>query len=102
MSNDSYSSMLIILLFIFTYIHFHYLFRAVNKITKRYFISAFLYIVVFCTWTLLMTVINEEKIQKIPTYKQGQIDAINGKIKYHLIKHSDGTVVWEKIKLKKI
>jgi len=29
------------------------------------------------------------------TYKDGQIDAINGNIKYELVKRSDGTTKWE-------
>lgn len=31
-------------------------------------------------------------------YKQGQIDAINGNIKYHKVTHKDSTVTWEEIK----
>ena len=31
------------------------------------------------------------------TYKYGQIDAIKGKIKYHLVKHEDGSTIWEHI-----
>ncbi len=32
------------------------------------------------------------------TYKNGQIDAINGKIYYHVVAQDDGTTAWEKIK----
>jgi len=31
------------------------------------------------------------------TYKYGQIDAIKGKIKYHLVKQEDGSTIWERI-----
>jgi hypothetical protein len=31
-------------------------------------------------------------------YKQGQVDAMTGKIKYELIIKSDSTKIWEKIK----
>lgn len=31
-------------------------------------------------------------------YKGGQIDAINGKIKYELVTHEDKTQTWEEIK----
>ena len=30
-------------------------------------------------------------------YKEGQIDAINGKISYQLVTHEDKTQTWEKI-----
>lgn len=30
-------------------------------------------------------------------YEKGQIDAINGEIKYHLIEQPDQTVVWERV-----
>jgi len=30
-------------------------------------------------------------------YKQGQIDAINGKIKYQLVKQNDGSTSWKYI-----
>ena len=30
-------------------------------------------------------------------YKEGQIDAINGKIKYELVTQSNGSTEWEKI-----
>lgn len=30
-------------------------------------------------------------------YQQGQIDALTGKIEYHLVTKSDSTRVWEKI-----
>lgn len=33
-------------------------------------------------------------------YKQGQIDAINGKIRYELVKQKNGSVVWERIEKK--
>ena len=32
------------------------------------------------------------------SYKQGQIDAINGKIKYELVKQPDGTTEWKEKK----
>ena len=31
------------------------------------------------------------------TYKHGQIDAINGKVKYHLVKQEDNSMTWEYI-----
>ncbi len=31
------------------------------------------------------------------SYKQGQIDALTGKIKYHLVTQSDSTKVWKSI-----
>ena len=31
------------------------------------------------------------------SYKKGQIDAINGKIYYELVKQSNNTIKWEKI-----
>lgn len=31
-------------------------------------------------------------------YKQGQIDALSGKIKFHLVKKIDSTKTWEEIK----
>lgn len=31
-------------------------------------------------------------------YKQGQIDAINGVVKYELVKQPDGTTYWEEKK----
>ena len=34
-------------------------------------------------------------------YKQGQIDVINGKIKYELVKQSNGSTEWEKIDVDK-
>ena len=34
-------------------------------------------------------------------YKQGQIDAVNGKMRYALQTHSDGTKTWERISTKK-
>jgi len=30
-------------------------------------------------------------------YKHGQIDAINGKIKYKLVKQNNGSIKWEEI-----
>lgn len=30
-------------------------------------------------------------------YKHGQIDALNGKVKYHLVRQSDNTMQWERI-----
>lgn len=30
------------------------------------------------------------------TYKQGQIDAVNGKINYELVKQPDGTSTWKR------
>jgi hypothetical protein len=35
-----------------------------------------------------------------PVYKRGQIDAINGIIKYELVEQTDKTFIWEKIKNK--
>ena len=35
-------------------------------------------------------------------YKKGQIDAINGKIKFKLIKYPDGSKIWQEIKLKEL
>ena len=32
-----------------------------------------------------------------PDYRQGQIDALNGVIKYELLKHDDGATTWELI-----
>ena len=34
-------------------------------------------------------------IRETNSYKQGQIDAINGTIKYHLVVQPDSTRVWE-------
>lgn len=31
-------------------------------------------------------------------YKNGQVDAINGQIKYELVNHPDSTKTWERIK----
>lgn len=30
-------------------------------------------------------------------YKKGQIDAINGKIAYHLVKQENGSTIWEEV-----
>ena len=30
-------------------------------------------------------------------YKNGQVDALSGNIKYELVEHKDGTKTWEKI-----
>lgn len=35
-------------------------------------------------------------------YKQGQIDALTGKVKYELSKNEDGELVWTEINIKKI
>jgi len=43
-----------------------------------------------CVW-LLMTLTGQY------TYKQGQIDCINGKVRYHLVKQEDGSTSWEHI-----
>jgi hypothetical protein len=32
------------------------------------------------------------------TYKDGQIDALTGKVKYELVTHPDSTKTWESIK----
>lgn len=32
------------------------------------------------------------------SYRQGQIDAINGKINYKLVKQPNGTIVWKAVK----
>ena len=31
-------------------------------------------------------------------YKEGQIDALNGKIKYELVEQSDGSIKWKRVK----
>ena len=49
------------------------------------------------TTTLLgvMGVMGILNIISTDSYKDGQIDAINGNIKYHLVTQPDSTVAWE-------
>ena len=48
-------------------------------------------IIVFVLGLLLIVMMSEE------IYKEGQVDALTGKIKYELIENTDKTKKWEKI-----
>lgn len=48
--------------------------------------------------TLILNIFSEHTDFYANGYKQGQVDAITGKIKYSLVKQDDNTLVWEEIK----
>ena len=48
-------------------------------------------LIFFIAWVLILATFKEN-------YKLGQIDALNGIIKYELIRQDDNTTQWEKIK----
>jgi len=57
------------------------------------FISVFI-VGVVVEMFLLVIMMNAKNM----TYKDGQIDALTGKIEYHLITNPDSTKTWESIK----
>jgi hypothetical protein len=48
---------------------------------------------VICTVSIALTFYDHTK-----QYKQGQVDALTGKVIFELKKHPDGTVTWERKK----
>lgn len=42
--------------------------------------------------TMILTVSSEHSV----IYKQGQVDALTGKVKFHLVENPDGTKEWKR------
>jgi hypothetical protein len=60
---------------------------------EDYHFHTFLLLIMFLVGTCMWSI----SIAYDGAYKQAQVDAINGKIKYRLEKTSDGTTEWKEI-----
>jgi len=58
------------------------------------FVCGIIFMSLMVVFELAFTADDDDSIR----YKQGQIDAMTGKIKYHLVVQPDSTKTWEKIK----
>lgn len=67
----------------------------VEKKTKHFLVGFLVYMVYMILMCLCILNITES------TYKDGQVDAINGIISYELVEAEDGTRSWEEIKEEK-
>lgn len=81
--------MFLLLIIMLIFVEFFYgVIIADGKINKYWIIPTSISSVVIALLLINMYINN---------YKKGQIDAINGNIKYELVKNSDGTTSWEEI-----
>ena len=73
-----------------------------EKKTKNAIVTAMAISVVVSSVIAMGLLLRESELAvkrnvRTKAYKQGQIDALTGKVKYELVEHDDGTRTWEEI-----